>query len=399
MIKNYFLITIRTLRQNPLYTTLSLLGVAITFVLICIVFMMSKTLRGDYRLPGYVDRTWLVNGLTDENQKYRRITPEFYDQYVTKMKTPEAVVVKNPQSVFNIAVNGQFLTLNIACVEGDYFNVCRLKFLQGRAITEDEMAENRPVIVVDKYTADKCFRNETAIGKTMRVLGRDFEIIGVVDNTSFFELVAGLTYSNLWVPMSFFQGKNSSLSLYLTAKDEAALTSVKDEFDGILKEASAVEGSNLKANMNVLSQRGGWALGDYSVMIAFVFVLMLVPALNILSLNIGKSYDRSEETAIRKVFGASNINIFGQLLMETILLTITGALIGVMATPFILRILDDILLHKMMMPTPLAFHFDVVNMALFITPCIFVFSLLSGSISARITGKREVVNTLKGEML
>ncbi len=396
MLKNYFLTTIRTLRQNPFYTILSLLGVAVTFVFICFIFMLSRGLRNDYRLSGYTDRTWVVQGLTNENQERKRITPEFYRQYVTKMKTPEAVIVRNPQSAFNINVNGQSVMLNIAYIEGDYFDVCRLKFLEGRAITKDEMSENRPVMVIDKYTADKCFRNESAIGKKMNALGRDFEITGVVNNTSFLEMMAGPGYSNLWVPLSFIREKNPSLSLYLTAADETSLASVRNEFDNILKEAGAAEGNILKADAKVLSQKTGI---NYSATFTTIFIIMLIPALNILSLNIAKSHNRSEETAVRKVFGASNKVIFRQLLMETVLLTTVGAFIGAGVTPFILKTLDNILTNKMMMTMPFALQFNIGIMALFIVPCILVFSLLSGSISARIIGKRDIVTTLKGEIL
>ncbi len=393
MLKNYFLTTIRTLRQNPLYTTFSILGVALTFIFVCILFMLSDTIRGDYRLPGYADRTWLVYWLSDETQPRRNITPEFYRQYITRMKTPETVIIKNPERLVNVEIDGRSMMLNLAYVEGDYYDVCRFNFLEGRAITKVEMAENRPVAVICKSVAEEFFRNEPATGKTIELSGRNFEVVGVVDNVPLFD---ELSFSNVWVPLSFASGQ-PAFALYLTAKNKDSMSQVREELEMLLQKAGEDESNTIKLKTIRIFGEEKFALGSYSVTILFLLILMLVPALNILSLNIAKSHDRSEETAVRKVFGACARDIFGQLFLESVLLTTVGALIGMMITPMILTALDNVLLRSVFIPVTTGTRFNLGTMTLFIIPCILVFSFLSGSIPARLTSKRNIINILKGE--
>ncbi len=391
MFKNYFLTTIHTLRQNPLYTVLSVFGIALTFVFVCILFVMFQTLKGDYQLPGYANRTWAVYSLSDENHELRYITPEFYRQYIAGMKTPEAIFIRNHDCLTDLEVNGRLSMFNLAYIDGDYFNVFRFKFLEGRAITRNELDENIPVVVIDKYTANAFFQNESAVGKAITILGRDFKVVGVVDNTSILD--AGMSNSNLWLPLLFYSRQGLSFSVFLTARDESTIPQIRNEFEQILQKAGLAEGTEIKIKQaEVLTPK--ITVVPFS---SIIFLLLLIPALNILSLNMSKSYGRSEEIAIRKTFGATNLTIFGQLLTETILLTTIGAFLGILLTPLLLNALDNLLLRSMMIPFFLSFDFDVLNIFLFSIPCILVFSFLSGSIPAWFIIKRNIVNTLKEE--
>ena len=61
----------------------------------------------------------------------------------------------------------------------------------------------------------------------------------------------------------------------------------------------------------------------------FIFFIMLVPALNLVGLNVNRISERSSEIGIRKAVGATEGAILMQFLIESILLTIIGALVAV----------------------------------------------------------------------
>ena len=67
MIKNYLLTTIRTLLQNPLYTALSVLGIALTFVFVSVLFLIVETVKGDFIPTKFTERTWHVQSISYEN--------------------------------------------------------------------------------------------------------------------------------------------------------------------------------------------------------------------------------------------------------------------------------------------------------------------------------------------
>ena len=148
------------------------------------------------------------------------------------------------------------------------------------------------------------------------------------------------------------------------------------------------------------SVKNGGAFGGNENMLSLIgcLILMLIPAFNILSLNVCKSRERSEEIAVRKAFGAPLHTIFFQLLVENTMITFVGAVIGMCLTPLLLSVIDKMILKiSVVMPMTFALNFDWVTILLVAGPCVLIFSLLSGCIPAWITARREIVNVLKGE--
>ena len=156
MLKNYFLTTIRTLRQNPLYTTLSVFGIALTFVFVSVLFLIFENSKADFIPSGYAERTWQLQEIGLENGWKRQFRYDLAETWTSKMTTPEITVVTG-HGIETLIVNYQSLTLMLLGVSDSYFDVCRLKFIHGRPINRQEIAERLPVVVIDRNTANIYF--------------------------------------------------------------------------------------------------------------------------------------------------------------------------------------------------------------------------------------------------
>ena len=401
MIRHYFLSSIRTLRQNPLYTALSVFGIALTFVFVSILFLIVKHGSGDFIPPNYTKRTWMINQYNqidhEGNWNWHAVSKENYETSIQQMKTPEIIVATTWVQLENTVHNGQSFSFALLGVNDNYYDVCRFKFLRGRPLNKQEIAEALPVAVVDRTTAISYFgKNEDPIGKTIEMRGTDFRVVGVVENTTMFSMDFEIGFANIWVPIG--AAKSSNYSIYLTAKDKTDVSEMQAEFIRILEETGAVNETQYVINdYQSLEEKN--SLFNAVGLIIGLFILMLIPALNILSLNISKSLDRCEEIAVRKAFGAPRRTIFGQLLIENTLITLVGAVIGMCITPPLLNVIDKMILELSAIPVILSLHFDWTTILLVAFPCVLLFSFLSGSIPAWITAKREIVNVLKGETL
>jgi putative ABC transport system permease protein len=73
-------------------------------------------------------------------------------------------------------------------------------------------------------------------------------------------------------------------------------------------------------------------LADRAAMLLF----MLLPALNLVNLNTGRILERSSEIGVRKAFGATSMQLAGQLVVENVLLCLAGGLIGLAFTRLVL---------------------------------------------------------------
>jgi len=398
MLKHYFLTTIRTLRQNTLYTVLSVFGIALTFVFVSVMLLLAKSSKGEFIPPKYAERTWQVSSIVTETGDFQWISKEFYDTWISKMKTPEITVVTNFEVLESTFAKDNLQFFVLQCIEENYFDVCRLKFLKGRPFSKHELIDGTPVAIIDRSTKELLFnKSEDPLLKTIEFFGTEYKIVGVVENNSFLTYEMHLTNGNVWLPVKATP-QDTRFVVSFTAKDKASVSAVQDEFNRILDEYGTVEGNKWVVP---LWQRNTINNSSKMFQIFSIFgllILMLIPGLNILSLNISKSFDRNEEIAIRKTFGAPLHTIFGQLIIENIMITLVGAIIGMSVTPYLMNGIDRAILKSGVIPITLSLQFDWVTVFLAAVPCVLVFSFLTGSVPALITAKRDIVNVLKGEI-
>ena len=401
MIRHYFLNTIRTLRQNPLYTALSVFGIALTFVFVSILLLIVKTDKGEYIPHKYAERTWKVHRIHDGRWE-NDIPKEIVEACISKMKTPEITVLSTGNAMIPLVLEDKIVNAIINCISENFFDVARFKFLSGRPLNKQEIADGQQVAVIDRYTAEQYFgKNGDPIGKNVVLSGIQFRVTGVVDNVSILTIGGGFANANIWLPY-----KSSPKIPYIkynisfTAKNEAAIAEIQAEFGRILDELNAAGNTQYsipELQKKPVSQSGGMLGFKGTTLIFLILTLMLIPALNILSLNISKSHDRREEIAVRKAFGAPRHTIFGQLFVENTLITLVGAAVGMFITPFFLRSIDNMMLKFSVIPLGFSLNFNLATIFWIAVPCVLLFSFLSGSIPAWITSKREIVNVLKGD--
>ena len=399
MLKHYFLTTIRTLRQNPLYTALSVFGIALTFVFVCILLLIANISKGDFIPPKYAERTWRISRVFPESGPSTRISKEQADMWIPRMTTPEMIVETTNHLEEPVIIDGQGYFLTIIGVGENYFDAMRYKFLRGRPINRQEIADGIPVAVLDKNAANLYFsKNEDPIGKNIELNATQYRVVGVMDNLSIFTSNQVGQPPNVIIPLEAVKVFNQSVRrmIWFTAKDKASFADMQAEFFRLFDETNTAEDTKWRIiDRRSLDKQNEIMPGLGIILVCLI--LMLIPALNILSLNVSKSFDRSEEIAIRRAFGAPISTIFGQLFFENLLLTLTGAIVGVCATPLLLGALDKAIRNISILPISFYMQFDWKTILLVAGPCVLVFSFLSGSIPAWITAKREIVNVLKGE--
>jgi putative ABC transport system permease protein len=138
----------------------------------------------------------------------------------------------------------------------------------------------------------------------------------------------------------------------------------------------------------------GNGLGGASLVLGGVTILMLLfmllPALNLVNLNVGRIMERSTEIGVRKAFGASNAQLAVQLVLENVLLCMAGGAIALVLAAGVLWWLEAA------GPIP---HLKVgINFAVFAWGLVItiVFGVLSGVVPALKMSRLDPVHALKG---
>jgi putative ABC transport system permease protein len=131
-------------------------------------------------------------------------------------------------------------------------------------------------------------------------------------------------------------------------------------------------------------------LGIFYLIIAiFVFLFMLLPTLNLVNINISRIMERSSEIGVRKAFGASSRTLVFQFIVENIILTFLGGLIGIILSSILLSVINNSqLIENMNLTVNLTVMFYSVIACL-------VFGFISGVYPAWRMSSMQVVNALK----
>jgi len=119
-------------------------------------------------------------------------------------------------------------------------------------------------------------------------------------------------------------------------------------------------------------------------------LFMLLPAVNLININVSRIMERAGEIGVRKAFGASSWTLVGQFVVENVLLTLIGGVIALAASSLVLQALTDSGL------IPYAqFHFNPRIFLYGLSLAVF-FGLFSGVYPAWKMSRLHPVQALKG---
>src|SRR5471032_3325699 len=243
------------------------------------------------------------------------------------------------------------------------------------------------------------------VGSTVSVGGQPLQIIGVVDNA--LQLNA---YADIWAPISSLPSSNyrsqmtGMFTALLLAHSPADLPRLKREVEQVAATVQLDDprqwpivrlwaDSKLDLFARMLLQRDGSDGGGATLLAgvaALMLLFMLLPALNLVNLNMGRILERSAEIGVRKAFGATSLQLVGQLVLENVLLCLAGGALGLLCAKGVLLWLEGSgLIPYLQVELDLA----VFGYGLLIT---LVFGLMSGVIPAWKMSRLDPVHALKG---
>jgi putative ABC transport system permease protein len=127
------------------------------------------------------------------------------------------------------------------------------------------------------------------------------------------------------------------------------------------------------------------------VMLGLGLLFMLLPALNLVNINVSRMLERSGEIGVRKAFGATGGRLVGQFLVENIFLTLLGGVLGLGLAAGTLALLNA---SHFFAYSNFALNSRVFAVALGV---VLFFGILSGAYPAYKMSKLQAVKALKGD--
>ncbi|MCW5967928.1 MAG: ABC transporter permease [Blastocatellales bacterium] len=230
-----------------------------------------------------------------------------------------------------------------ARVSDTYFKVLGVLPLAGRDFTpEDDRVGAQPVAILGYETWQRIYGGtEDIIGRTLRIDGRSYDIIGVMPRIGqgSGEVGGQLGWRGIWTPLRADEARmqdNPGRALRVNArlKTGAGLEGARAELDalmaGLKQEYPATHGPDIGVYAAPLrdyvidpnTQRAMWLL------LGVVVCILLIACANVANLLLARTAERGREIAVRAALGASRFSIVRQLLTESMLLSTIGAAAG-----------------------------------------------------------------------
>jgi len=412
MLKNYFKIAIAVLKRRKFFTFISLFGISFTLAIIILVATFL-----DYVLSaGYPDtnrnRELYVSHMqlnSSKNHSQYNGGPSFYfiNRYVTTLKTPEKIAIFSNSSATNSYTNNKKKVNNLRYTNDKFWDVLQFSFTAGKPYGKQQLDNAEKVAVISEETSEAYFTDDAAaVGKYIETDNVQYRIIGVVKSLPFSSNV----YADMWVPYTLTKEdlKNTGLMggysaiLLMSSKDD--LDKTRDEYDQMVSKVPMQDkqfdqmftfaDSYFESFIRSMHLAEGTNSG-MGIFLSFagiiVLLFLLLPTLNLVNLNISRIIDRSSEIGVRKAFGASSKTLVYQFVIENLILTFLGGILGVVLSFVIIQVANS---SNIMPNMVLSINFNVLFVTLL--ACV-VFGLLSGVYPAWRMSRMHVVTALKAQ--
>ncbi len=411
MLKNYFKIAIAVLKRRKFFTFISLFGISFTLTILMLgTAFLDKVISPDY--PDYKrDRSLYVSNMEMKNTKEGWIQKSevsfyFLNQYVSTLKTVDKIAISSYPKPSNAYVGNKKIVIAYKYTNADYWNVLEYKFLEGKPYSQPQIANAERVAVISEETKKAYFGDiKTAVGQYISADNVNYRVIGVVAN------VAKTLYNlsgDMYLPYTLSNDYNrvdlmGPYNAVLLAKTKADVPKMKKEFDQMMQKIPHLNKDFDKISSNAddfftsMTRRvagDGENNGQAIVVVVlgiFVFLFSLIPTINLVNINITRIMERSSEIGVRKAFGASAKTLVYQFLVENLILTLLGGIIGLCFSLLLIYFFNE---GNWINNVRLQMNFTVLCYSFL--ACIF-FGLISGVYPAWRMSKLNVVHALKAQ--
>jgi len=413
MLLNYLKITLKVLNRNKFFSFVSLFGIVFTLVILLVVTAFLDHLIAPHYPDVNRDRSLYVSKVSTINsennaQRSGMVGYRFLQDFIMKMKTPQQVGIASIPTYANAYTGSHRLKLNLKYTNSAFWSITAFDFLEGKAFNDQYIDNGDFVAVINEKTRDDYFGpGEDAVGQSITVDNTSYRVIGVVRDVP---ITRPIMSADVYLPYHVSRGSITSPSwngmfiAILVGESKADLPAMAAEYEAIVGKIplpSTVSGftfDRLETSAETYLEsflRIGFGQDNrssifYTTVGIFMLLFMLLPAINLVNLNVSRIMERSSEIGVRKAFGASSGRLVGQFLIENIFITLLGGATAVALTGLLIYLFNS---SGLIPGADLVLNGQVLLVGLGV--CL-IFGLLSGVIPAYRMSRLHVVDALRG---
>ncbi len=335
---------LRSLGSSKLRSGLTLLGIVIGITSVTVMMSIGRGVRDSITASIQAQGTNLIfvqSSFSEDGSS--TLTLADADALLDPVFAPSVKRVAPQINTGGQIVAGRNnLGAQVIGVTPDYAPVRNVSVSEGQFISQAHMRDNAEVAVLSSSVADALFDGRSAVGKKVRINGRQFSVVGELADTgaSFFGFgdQVFVPVTTAYYRLSFQRtsyGEVSVDSIDVEAASADAIDAAQLEIAAILRLRHRITDRN---DFDIDTLQGLIDAVNQIITILSLFlgtisgIALLVGGIGVMNIMLVSVTERTREIGIRKAMGAKRRDIMMQFLTEAIFLTTIGGLIGLLLT-------------------------------------------------------------------
>ncbi|MEW6376724.1 MAG: ABC transporter permease [Thermodesulfobacteriota bacterium] len=343
MLWNTILLAMREMRRNVMRSVLTILGIVIgvAAVITMVTIGGGATIQVRQQIASMGSNLLMVSpgkrlgpGLSSGNIPFKKSDAEAIAKNISSVA---AVAPVSSQSIKAIFGNQNWST-QVTGSDNKYFRVTNRSIRSGRQFSDSELRAGVAVCIVGETVRKKLFGGQDPLGEKIRLQKLSCEVIGLLEGKG--QSTMGMDQDDIVViPLSTYQrrisGNQDVAIIQVSVRDGTPTDKAQRDIQLLMRERRHLSPSD-DDNFNVMDMKEiakmltGTTQLLTALLSAVAAVSLLVGGIGIMNIMLVSVTERTREIGIRLAIGALESEVLMQFLVEAVVLSSFGGLIGIM---------------------------------------------------------------------
>lgn len=340
--RELFQTAFQALRRNKLRTSLTMLGIIIGITSVILIVSIGR---------GAV--AFVTNELSSFGTDYFQINPgeDQFSSFSSNTLTLDDVdAIKKDVSITNInkvvpfamatavvSANGEEENISVYGTTSEMIEILRPEIVYGEYLTEEHDVTADRVVVLGSDVAETFFGEDTdPVGERVRINNTPFRVVGVAKSES--ALAGGVLNKAIYAPINVvfneLVGEKKIQEIDVSVHDENQMNQTIEDVEALLRDRHRIE-EGKDSDFQITSAQDilttvQTITGLLTTMIAAISgISLVVGGVGVMNIMLVSVTERTREIGLLKAIGAKERDILTQFLIESVVMTLLGGIIGI----------------------------------------------------------------------